>query len=330
MKQQTFTDIEYSGRKRLTKREEFLDTMDEVIPWNEFVGVIQPLYFEGKRGRPPRGIEMMLRMYLVQVWFNLSDESTEDAIYDSYAIRKFVGVDFMTEQAPDASTLRHFRHMLEENKLGEAMFDEIKRRMDATGHIMHGGTIVDATIISAPSSTKNADHARDPEMHSARKGAQCYFGMKVHIGVDAGTGTVVSVEATAANVSDITVAHKLFRKDDDVAYGDSGYIGIEKRPEIVEDENLTKIDYRINRRPGTLYHMDDNGGQNCERFIENRKSSIRAKVEYPFRFLKVQCGFRKAVYRGLAKNLNRVFVLLLSANLYGLTKAGRQLAVDWL
>lgn len=329
MKQQTFTDIEYSGRKRKTKREEFLEIMEDIIPWEEWVALIVPLYPSGKLGRPPRGIETMLRMYLVQAWFTLSDEGVEDAIYDSYALRKFVGIDFMTEQVPDATTLLHFRHLLEKNNLGRAMFDAIKRLMDETGHIMHGGTIVDAMIINAPSSTKNAEHARDPEMHQTKKGNEWRFGMKVHIGVDAGTGAVVTVEATSANVHDVTVASKLLREDDTVVYGDSGFLGIEKRPEIVRDEHLSQIEYRINRRPGALHRMKDNGGQDWERFIENRKSSVRSKVEHPFRFVKVQCGFRKTVYRGVAKNLNRLLVLFASSNLYSLARAGRKLAIDW-
>ena len=329
MKQQTFSDLEYSGRKRKTKREEFLNIMEEIIPWDEWVELIKPYYYTGKRGRPPRGIELMLRMYLVQAWFNLSDEGVEDAIYDSYALRKFVGIDFFEEQVPDATTLLKFRHLLERSNLAKAMFESIKRLMDETGHIMHGGTIIDATIISAPTSTKNEAKARDPEMKQAKKGNEWKFGMKAHVGVDAGTGMVVSVEATSANVHDITVASKLIRQDDTVVYGDSGYIGIEKREEIHSDEHLASIDYRINRRPGKLHRMKDNGGQNWERHIENRKSSVRSKVEHPFRFVKVQCGFRKTVYRGIKKNLNRLFVLFSSSNLYSLAKAGRKLCIDW-
>lgn len=301
MKQQTFSDIEYSGRKRKTKREEFLETMEEIIPWSEWVSLIVPLYPNGKRGRPPRGIEVMLRMFLVQVWFTLSDEGVEDAIYDSYAIRKFVGIDFLTEQAPDATTLLHFRHLLEENNLCKAMFDAIKHLMDETGHIMHGGTIVDATIINAPDSTKNASHARDPEMHQTKKGNEWRFGMKAHIGVDAGTGAVVTVEATSANVHDVVMTSKLLREDDHTVYGDSGYIGVEKRSEIADDPHFSQIDFRTNRRPGKLHKAQDNGGQDWERFIEKRKSSVRCKVEHPFRFIKVQCGFRKTVYRGIKK-----------------------------
>ena len=182
MSQMTFSDYEYSLRKRKTKREEFLDIMNEIIPWKEWVEFVRPYYPNGKRGRPTKGIEKMLRMYLLQIWFNLSDEGVEDAIYDSYAFRKFMNIDFMEEQVPDATTLLKFRHLLEENHLGEVFFKAINRVMESTWHIMHGGTIVDATIISAPSSTKNAEKKRDPEMHQTKKGNVWKFGMKCHIG----------------------------------------------------------------------------------------------------------------------------------------------------
>jgi IS5 family transposase len=267
----------------------------------------------------------MLRMYLLQSWFGLSDEGVEEAIYDSYAMRKFMGIDFITTQVPDATTLLHFRHLIEKNKLGERMFKAIGDALESKGHIMHGGTIVDASIIQAPSSTKNASKSRDPEMHQTKKGNHWHFGMKVHIGVDAGTGYVVSVAGTAANVHDVTMAAELIREDDTVVYGDSGYLGLEKREEIVSDRHLSRITYRINRRPGKLRRKTDNGGQDWERAIERRKSSVRSKVEHPFRFVKVQCGFRKTVYRGIAKNLNRLYVLLGSANLWMCAKAGRTL-----
>ena len=170
MKQQTISDVEYSARKRKTKREEFLEIMDEIIPWEEWVEYIKPNDPSGKRGRPPKGIEKMLRMYLLQCWFNLSDEGVEDAIYDSYAMRKFVGIDFFEEDAPDATTLLKFRRLLEKNNLNKAFFEAINRVMVESGHIMKGGTIVDATIINAPSSTKNAQKKRDPEMHQTKKG----------------------------------------------------------------------------------------------------------------------------------------------------------------
>ena len=208
MKQQTFSDIEYSNRRKKTKRDEFLKIMNEIIPWDEWVAHIKPYYFDGRRGRPPIGIEKMLRMYLLQIWFSLSDEGVEDAIYDSYAMRKFMGIDFIEEQVPDATTLLHFRRLIEESGLGKAFFDAINRCLTECGHMMKGGTIIDATIISAPSSTKNAAGSRDPEMHQTKKGNQWHFGMKCHMGVDAGTGYIHSIEATAANVHDITQAAK--------------------------------------------------------------------------------------------------------------------------
>lgn len=325
MKQQTFSDIEYAGRKRQTKRERFLDEMNEIIPWEEWVSLIEPFYPKGKRGRPPMGIEKMLRMYLVQCWFNLSDEGVEDAIYDSYAIRKFVGVDFVEEQAPDATTLLHFRHLLEERQLGEAMFKAIRNVLEASGLIMHGGSILDATIIDAPSSTKNAGKVRDAQMHQTKKGNEWRFGMKAHIAVDAGTGYVTEVVATSANEHDITAAASLIREDDTVVYGDSGYLGIEKREEIQGDPHLSQIEYRINRRPGKTYRKYANNGQAWEKKIERQKSSVRSKVEFPFRFVKVQCGFAKTAYRGLAKNLNRLHILFASANLMACAHAGRSL-----
>ena len=324
MKQTTFTDIEYSMRKKKTKREEFLEIMNEIIPWEEWVSVFEPYYPNGKRGRPPMGIEKMLRMYLLQIWFNLSDPATEDAIYDSYAMRKFSGIDFMTESVPDETTLCKFRHLLEEHNLNKLFFDAINRVMDASGHIMRGGTIVDATIINAPSSTKNAEGKRDPEMHQTKKGNEWRFGMKCHIGVDAGSGLVHTMTVTAANKHDITEASKLLRADDTVAYGDSGYLGINKRPEIADNEAFSKIEFRINRRPGRLLKVSDKA-IDWERYIENRKSSIRCKVEHVFRILKCQFGYKKTVYRGLHKNENRLFGMLACANLYMLKMAGRKL-----
>lgn len=314
MKQQTISDLEYGARKRKTKREEFLEIMEEIIPWDEWVAFIAPYYPSGKRGRPPKGIEKMLRMYLLQCWFNLSDEGVEDAIYDSYAMRKFVGVDFFEEDAPDATTLLKFRRLLEKNNLNKAFFEAINRVMEKSGHIMRGGSIVDATIISAPSSTKNAEKQRDPEMHQTKKGNEWKFGMKCHVGVDAWTGIVHTVEVTPANTHDITVTSKLIRPDDEVVYGDSGYIGIQKRPEICENEHLSSIDYRIVRRPRSLPKVSD-WAIDWERQIDHRKSSIRCKVEHVFRFIKRQFGYSKVAYRGLAKNANRLFALFISTNL---------------
>ena len=324
MKQETFTDIEYSFRKKKTKREEFLEIMDEIIPWDEWVGVIAPYYPKGKRGRPPMGIEKMLRMYLLQIWFNLSDPATEDAIYDSYAMRKFTGIDFVKESVPDETTLCKFRHLLEEHGLNKLFFDAITRVMVQTGHMMKGGTIVDATIIDAPSSTKNADKARDPEMHQTKKGNEWRFGMKCHIGVDVGSGLVHTITVTPANRHDITQAASLIREDDEVVYGDSGYLGLQKRAEIKENEHFNNIDYRIARRPKSLPKVSDNAFD-WERYIEHRKASVRCKVEHAFRIIKCQFGYKKVRYRGLKKNENRLYAMFACANLYSLAIAGQTL-----
>ena len=297
--------------------------MDGIIPWEYWASIIRPCYPSGKRGRPPKNIETMLRMYLMQNWFNLSDEGIEDAIYDSYAMRSFMRLDFLTEQVPDATTLLHFRHLIEENKIGEKIFDDVKSRLEKAGLMMHGGTIVDATIIAAPSSTKNRDGKRDPEMHQTKKGNQWYHGMKVHSGVDAGSGYVYSITGTATNVHDIEEAGKLLRKDDKVAYGDSGYSGIEKRNDIKNDEQFSKIEFRINRRPSSIKVPDSYKGINWDKEIESRKSSTRCKVEHPFLIVKRQFGYAKVAYRGIAKNMNRFHILFASANLVMCARAGR-------
>lgn len=286
MKQQTFSDIEYSNRRKKTKREEFLDSMDEMIPWDHWVGIIRPYYPSGKRGRPPKSIEAMLRMYLMQNWFNLSDAGIEDAIYDSYAMRSFMHLDFLAQQVPDATTLLHFRHLIEENGIGERIFADVKARLDRAGLIMHGGTIVDATIIAAPSSTKNQEGKRDPEMHQTKKGNQWYHGMKVHSGTDAGSGYVHTITGTAANVHDIDEAAKLIREDDVVVYGDSGYSGVEKREEIRKDGHLSSVEFRTNKRSSSIRGCSSYKGINWDREMEQRKSSTRCKVEHPFLIVK--------------------------------------------
>lgn len=324
MKQQTLSDVEYSYRKKKTKRESFLEIMEEIIPWEEWVEIIRPYYPKGKRGRHPINLELILRMYLLQCWFNLSDPGVEDAIYDSYAMRKFTGIDFMSESVPDETTLCKFRHLLEEHGLNQLFFEAINHVMVETGHIMKGGTIVDATIIDAPSSTKNKEKKRDPEMHSTKKGNQWRFGMKCHVGVDAGSGYVHTIEVTPAHVHDVTVASELIREDDEVVYGDSGYLGVQKRPEVVNDAHLSSIDYHVNLRPGRFPKVSDHA-IDWTRYIEKRKSSIRSKVEHVFRIIKCQFGYRKVRYRGLKKNENRLYAMFACANLYALAIAGRRL-----
>jgi len=283
--------------------------MDSTIPWTRWVGLIEPHYYTGKKGRKPKSLETMLRMYLLQVWFSLSDEGVEDAIYDSYAMRTFMGLDFGVEQVPDATTLLGFRHLLEKHELGQKLFESQNQIFDAQGWIMRGGSIVDATIIAAPSSTKNADHARDPEMRQTKKGNQWYFGMKAHIGVDAGTGYIHSVTATGANVHDLDEIVNLVRDDDEVVYGDAGYQGVQKRSDITGDAHLVGVEFRVAARKGKLATM-----ASPDRAAESRKASVRAKVEHPFLIVKRDFGFTKTRYRGLAKNQHHLHMLFASAN----------------
>lgn len=323
MNQQTFSDIEYANRRKKTKREEFLESMDKIIPWSHWIDLISKNYPSGKRGRPPRGIETMLRMYLMQNWFNLSDVGIEDAIYDSYAMRSFMHINFLEEQVPDATTLLKFRHLLEKHKIGEQIFEDVTARLEKAGLIMHGGTIVDATIIAAPSSTKNKDGKRDEEMHQTKKGNQWYFGMKVHAGVDAGSGYVHTITGTSANVHDVVETEKLIREDDTVLYGDSGYLNAKAHMESIEDKRLSSIDFRINVRPSSLKTSKSYNGIRWDKNIETRKSSVRCKVEHPFLIVKRQFGYCKTVYKGLAKNMNRFNILFACANLVMCARAKR-------
>jgi transposase, IS5 family len=310
--QPSFTDVEYSNRRRVSRREQFLETMNSTIPWASWVGLIEPHYYSdrpGKRGRKAKPVDTMLRMYLLQVWFSLSDEGVEDAIYDSYAMRRFVGLDFAVEQVPDATTLLHFRHLLEAYQLGEKLLAAQNEIFEREGWIMRGGSIVDATIIAAPSSTKNATGTRDPEMHQTKKGNQWYFGMKAHVGVDAGAGYVHTVTCTSANVHDLDEVVNLVRVDDEVVYCDAGYQGAEKRPEVLADEHLSRIGWRIAARKGVLKTMPAH-----DREVESRKASVRAKVEHPFLVVKRDFGFTKTRYRGIGKNLHHLQMLFASAN----------------
>ncbi len=308
--QPSLSEVEYAGRRRVPKREAFLKQMDAVVPWTDWVKLIEPHYYNKSRGRRPVPIETMLRMYLLQVWFHLSDEGVEDQINDSFAMRQFMGLDFGIQQVPDATTLLHFRHLLEKHKLGEAMFTMLNGRLEADGLIMRGGSIVDATIIAAPCSTKNTTGKRDPEMHQTKKGNQWYFGMKAHAGVDAGTGLVHSLTVTGANVHDLDEITHLVRADDRVVYADAGYQGVATRPEIVGDGHLARVEWRVAARKGVLKEMHPH-----EQQLESRKASVRAKVEHVFLIVKRDFGFAKTRYRGLAKNLNRLQITMASANL---------------
>lgn len=322
--QTTFGDLELAGQRRTTRRAAFLDQMDAIVPWAEWTALIRPFYYEpGGRGRPARGLEEMLRMYLLQCWFDLSDEGCEDAVLDSRAMQRFVGLDLMREQVPDATTLLKFRRILEENGLTEAMFARLNGLLEEAGVMMRGGSIVDATFVESPSSTKNAARGRDPEAHQAKKGANWHFGYKVHVGVDAGSGLAHTLALTPANAPDVSMAHALVRPDDEFCYGDSGYTGVAKRPEVASDPHLSSMRWEIARRPSSVKSLGAPG--DFERGIESRKASVRAKVEHPFLAVKRQFGWARTRYRGLARNYARACTMFALANLALVARAGRAL-----
>ncbi|MBI3903712.1 MAG: IS5 family transposase [Nitrosomonadales bacterium] len=310
--QTSFTDLEYAARKKRTRRDIFLDELERLAPWTALEQAIEPFYPEsGLPGRPPIGLARMLRMYLAQQCFGLSDEATEDAVYDSHAIRRFVGVDLGRDPVPDATTLLNFRHLLEEHALTESLFNVINAHLAERGLFLRQGTIVDASLIAAPPSTKNETGKRDPAMHQSKKGKQWYFGMKAHIGVDANSGLVHSVVGTAGNVSDISQAHALLHGDEVMAFGDAGYQGIEKRSEHVG----TPVQWQVAMRPGKRRALDQSDEGRLQERLEQVKASIRSKVEHPFHVVKNLFRHRKTRYRGLKKNTAQLLTLFGLANL---------------
>lgn len=310
--QSSFADLEYAAKKRRTRRDRFLGEIEVVTPWATLAAEIAPYYPKGEGpGRRPIGLERMLRMYIAQQCFGLSDEGTEDALYDSQSIRRFVGIDLGREGAPDATTLVKFRRLLEEHKLTERIFEAIKRHLADKGLLLREGTIVDATLIAAPPSTKNAEKKRDPEMHQTKKGNQRYFGMKAHIGVDADSGLTHTLVTTAANVGDVTQAHALLHGQEQEVYADAGYQGVEERPEN-EGKTLT---WHVAMKRGKRKALSNTRWGKLREKIEKTKASIRSKVEHPFHVVKNLFGHRKARYRGLEKNTAQLFTLFGLANL---------------
>ena len=307
MEQPTFADVEYESKKRRTRREVFLERMDGLIPWQRLEERIRPYYPKAGRGRQPYDLSVMLRVHCVQLFYNLSDPGMEDLLYEAESVRRFVGLR-LSEALPDESTILHFRHILEKHELGEGLFEEIKGYLESRGLRLREGTIVDATIIEAPSSTKNRAGVRDPEMRQTKKGNQYHFGMKVHIGVDADTGVVHSLATTPANVHDVTEAHRLLHGGESQVWGDAGYVGVEKRWENRE----LALDWQVAMKPGRRRQLDP--GSNAA-LTEKRKASIRAKVEHPFLKVKQLFGYAKVRYRGLAKNTQRLALLLGLGNL---------------
>ena len=312
MKQISFSEAEFAGKKRVTRRERFLAEMERVIPWQEVLAVIESHYPKGKRDRPPIGLERMLRVYLVQHWYSLSDEGVEDAITDSQALRGFVGIDLSRESAPDATTLLQFRHLLEEKDLSKAIFAAINAQLTAKGLMMREGTIADATILAAPPSVKNEAKARDPEMHQTKKGNQWHFGMKAHIGVDADSGLVHTVVGTAANAADVTQTAEVLHGEETTVYLDAGYTGVEKREELKDRD----IDWQVATKRSKLKAIPKESQLGpLLRRLESVKASIRSKVEHPFHIVKNLFSHRKVRYKGLKKNTAQLHILFALANL---------------
>jgi len=307
MKQQTLRGFERFGKT--TRRAQFLSDMDRIIPWKELAAVIEPVYPKGSDagGRPPIPLERMLRIYFLQLWFNLSDPAVEEALYDSVAMRSFAGIDLGAEAAPDETTVCKFRHLLERNKLGKTLLKAVNQYLRENGIKIANGTIVDATIIGAPSSTKNKDGQRDPEMHQARKGQQWYFGMKAHVGVDSKSKLIHTILASAANVSDVDALPYLLHGRETRVWGDQGYQG---QTAVIRARAPRAKDFTNRRYRGRGWFNEADKAKN------RTKSQVRAKVEHSIGVIKRIFGFSKTRYRGLAKNLHRLEVSAALANLY--------------
>lgn len=306
-KQQTFASAAWNGKGKVTRRERFLAEMDAVIPWDRLVALIEPYHPNTGKGRPPHDLERMLRIYFLQQWFNLSDPQAEDAIYDSESMRRFARVELGDDKIPDESTILRFRHRLEEHGLTAAIFEAVKDLLAEQRLTLRAGTIVDATIIAAPSSTKNATGTRDPEMKQTRKGKSWHFGMKLHIGTDR-RGIVHSVTATHAAASDLGQLPHLLHGEESELYGDQAYWKEADRQAF----EAQGVRYRVNRRAA-------GGNKNLSerwRKINRARSRTRACCEHPFRVIKQLWGFQKVRYRGIAKNLARAQTMLALANLY--------------
>lgn len=311
MSQLSFSDAEFASKRKVTRREKFLAEMERAIPWKVFADLIDPHYPKAGNGRRPYPLEVMLRIHFMQQWFNLSDPAMEEALYDSTSIRHFAKLSLTRGSIPDETTILNLRHLLEKHGIAAEALEAVNLLLQDQGMTVRKGTIVDATIIEAPSSTKNATGTRDPEMHQTKKGNQYHFGMKAHIGVDM-TGLVHTVVGTAANVHDVTQAHALLHGDEDMVLGDAGYRGVERR----EENQGRELQWHIAMRPGKRLALDKgNTGRMLESY-ERAKASLRSRVEHPFRVIKCQFGFTKVRYRGLAKNTAQLKMLFTLANLW--------------
>jgi len=306
--QTSFSDLEYASKKRQTRREKFLAEMEQVVPWALLLAKLEAHYPQsGRRGRQPMALNRMLRIHCMQQWFSYSDRQMEDALYEIDSIRRFAGFGSVTEALPDETTILNFRHWLEKHRLTEVLLSTVNDHLRDQGLLVSKGTMVDATIVHAPSSTKNQDQQRDPDMHQTKKGNQWYFGMKIHVGADVNSGAVHSVTVTAANTADIVELPKLLREDDQAIFADAGYTSDDYK----KGARHLGLNWCVNdkRKPGKNL-------SSSQRKRNRQYSSVRARVEHIFRIIKCQFGFRKTRYRGLEKNAAQVNWLVGLANLY--------------
>jgi len=312
MTQLSFSDVEFGAKHKQTRRDKFLAEMNTVVPWAKLVALVEPFYPKGKGGRPPYALETMLRVHFMQQWFALSDPSMEEALYDMQSLRQFAELTLTRGGIPDETTVLNFRHLLEKHQLANRFLQEINAMLAERGLLLKQGTIIDATFIEAPTSTKNASGKRDPEMHQAKKDNNWHFGMKAHIGTDANSGLVHTVQTTPANGSDISQAHKLVHGEEEAVFGDAGYIGVEKREDTQHIEATWHIAMKRSQRkavkPKSLSNIVDR--------LEHLKSSVRSKVEHQFRIIKCQFGYRKTRYRGIVKNTAQIVTLFALSNVW--------------
>ena len=312
MKQATFASLNFDAKKRRTRREVFLADMDKVVPWDALLALLEPAYpTSGRRGRPPMALSSMLRIHFMQQWYALSDPAMEDALYEIESMRRFAGLELNEDAIPDETTILKFRRWLEQHGFAAKILAAVNAHLGERKLLLRAGTIVDATLIAASPSTKNQSKARDPEMHQTKKGNQWYFGMKAHIGVDAESGLVHTVTATAANAGDVTEVDKLLHGKETCVYADAGYTGAEKRVKPKRGR-----DWFIAAKRGKVKAIADRELRDLHEQIEHLKASMRAKVEHPFRVLKCQFGYRKVRYKGLAKNTAQVVTLFALTNLW--------------
>ncbi|CQR45103.1 IS5 transposase and trans-activator; Rac prophage [Thiomonas sp. CB3] len=326
MKQISLAVTGFELAVKRTRKREFLDEMDQVIPWPELLALIAPYAPSGKTGRPPFALEVMLRIHLLQQFFGHSDPAMEEALHDIPLYREFARLDAGITRLPDESTILRFRHLLEAHDLGAQILEAVNAQLQRQGLLLKTGTVVDATLIAAPSSTKNAKGERDPEMHQTKKGNQWHFGMKAHIGVDADSGLVHTVVGTAANAHDVTQASALLHGEESDVFADSGYRGVHKREEVIEGHG--QVSWHVAMMPSHRKALDKDTPMGAIMdALEKTKASIRAKVEHPFRVIKCQFGHRKTRYRGLAKNMSQLLVMFALSNLWMVRKRILQGAV---